>query len=62
MSEEKENLIVTSKLKKYIKSQGFKTSGTVAEILSNRVRELCDSALEKTKANKRKTLMDADFE
>ncbi|MDH4200964.1 MAG: hypothetical protein OEV66_11385 [Spirochaetia bacterium] len=62
MSEEKELLIVTSKLKKYIKAQGFNTAGTVPEILSNKIREICDNALLKTKSNKRKTLMDADFE
>ncbi|MDH4262986.1 MAG: hypothetical protein OEV78_08080 [Spirochaetia bacterium] len=62
MSEEQEILIVTSKLKKHIKSKGFNTAGTVAELLSNKVRELCDNALENTKKNKRKTLMDSDFE
>ncbi|MES0489384.1 MAG: hypothetical protein ABUK01_05285 [Leptospirales bacterium] len=62
MSEEQEILIVTSKLKKYIKAQGFNTAGSVAEALSKKVRELCDNALENTKANKRKTLMDSDFD
>lgn len=62
MSEAQENLIVTSKLKKYIKAKGFKTSGTVTDILSKKVIEICDKAMENTKANKRKTLMDADFE
>jgi len=61
MSEGQDLLIVTSKLKKYVKAKGFNTAGTVAEILSNKVREICDNALENTKANKRKTLMEADF-
>lgn len=62
MSEEKENLVVVSKLKKYIKEQaGMSTSGTVATSLSTKIRSLCDEAIQKAQSDGRKTVMDRDF-
>ncbi len=61
-SNEKEVLVVTSKLKKYIRSSaGMSTSANVAPALSDTVRNLCDQAIEKAKADRRKTVMDRDF-
>ena len=59
---DKEVLVVASKLKNYIRAQsGMNTSGTVMEVLSDRVRELCDRAIGNAKAAGRKTVMDRDF-
>jgi len=55
-------IVVTSKLKKYIRSSsGISTSANVAPALSDIVRNLCDQAIEKAKADGRKTVMDRDF-
>jgi histone H3/H4 len=59
---EKEVLVVVSKLKNYIReASGMNTSGTVAEIISDRVREMCNRAIEAAKNDGRKTVMDRDF-
>ncbi len=59
---EKELLVVVSKLKKYIRStDGMSTAGNVASVLSDAVRNLCDQAITKAKADGRKTVMDRDF-
>jgi hypothetical protein len=55
-------LIVVSKLKKYVKDKhGLSTSDQVIDVLSDRVRKLCDDAAEKSRHAGRKTLMDRDF-
>jgi hypothetical protein len=55
-------LIVVSKLKKYVRDKhGLSTSDQVIAVLSDRVRELCDDAAEKSRHAGRKTLMDRDF-
>jgi len=55
-------LIVVSKLKKYMRDKhGLSTSDQVIAVLSDRVRELCDDAAEKSRQAGRKTLMDRDF-
>ena len=62
MSDEKEVLVVVSKLKNYIKERsGLNTSGNVAPLLSDIVRQLCDQAVENAKEDGRKTVMDRDF-
>lgn len=61
--EDEEILIVASKLKQYIKDKhDLNTSANVMEILSNKVRRICNHAAEKAKSEGRKTLMDRDFE
>ena len=62
-TEGKEVLVVASKVKKYIKekSGGMNTSSTVMDALSEKVRVLCDQAIERAKADGRKTVMDRDF-
>lgn len=60
--EKKEVLAVMSKIKKYIKEKAdMNTSASVAEALSDKIRTLCDEAIENAKNSKRKTVMDKDF-
>lgn len=55
-------LIVASKLKAYIRAASdMKTSGSVMEALSEKVRDLCDAAIERAKESGRTTVMDRDF-
>jgi hypothetical protein len=62
-SVEAEILIVVSKLKSYIRDRSeMNTSDSVAHVLSDRVRRLCDRAIENARADGRKTVMDRDFE
>ena len=59
---EKEVLIVASKLKNYIRAKsGMNTSAAVVDVLSDKIRELCDQAVEAAKRDGRKTVMDRDF-
>ena len=59
---EKEILIVASKLKNYIRNKsGMNTSAAVVDVLSDKIRELCDHAVEAAKQDGRKTVMDRDF-
>jgi hypothetical protein len=56
-------LIVTSKLKAYVRARsGMNTSDRCVEPLSDAVRELADRAIEKARAEGRKTVLDRDFE
>jgi histone H3/H4 len=63
MTENKEEiLVVASKLKKMIKqSAGMNTSASVFPTLSEKVRVLCEQAVEHAKNEGRKTVMDRDF-
>jgi len=57
-----EVLVVASKLKKYVKEKaGMNTSGAVMEILSDRVRALCDQAIANAQSDGRKTVKDRDI-
>ena len=57
-----EILIVASKLKDYIKkSADMNTSAEVMEVLSDKVRALCDQATIKARQEGRKTVMARDF-
>ena len=57
-----EVLVVASKLKDYIRiKSGMNTSGSVLEILSDKVRIYCDQAIERAKLESRKTVLDRDF-
>lgn len=56
-------LIVVSKLKAYVRARsGMKTSDGVMPLLSERLRRLCDGAIERAAAAGRKTILDRDFE
>ena len=59
---EKETLVVSSKVKNYIKTTGdLKCSAKVIDVLSDKIRELCDAAMESAKNDKRKTVQEKDF-
>ncbi len=54
-------LIVVSKMKKYIKDRsGMNSSDSVADLLSDHVRALCDEAIRTAAADGRKTVLDRD--
>lgn len=57
-----ETLVVASKVKAYIKaSSDLKCSAAVIDVLSEKVRSMCDAAIQNAKADKRKTVQDKDF-
>lgn len=59
---ENEVLVVVSKLKKFIKAEaGMNTANGVAQVLSSRVKGLCNQAIENAKSDGRKTVMEKDF-
>jgi histone H3/H4 len=56
-------LVVASKVKKLIKDKsGMNTAATVMEALTKVVERECQKAIAKAQADKRKTVMDRDFE
>ena len=58
-----EVLVVTSKVKKYIKEKAkMNTSKDTIEVLSKSVQTQVDNAIEKATADGRKTVMAKDFE
>lgn len=62
MNGEKEVLVVISKLKGYIREKsGMNTSGNVAPAISDIIRQMCDEAINRARADGRKTVMDRDF-
>jgi len=62
MSDSNEVLVVASKVKGYIKAQSdMKTSGSVLSELSDRIRAMCDQAIENARSDGRKTVLDRDF-
>ncbi len=59
---EKETLVIASKVKNYIKATGdMKCSAKVIEVLSDKIREMCDEAIEAAQKAKRKTVQEKDF-
>lgn len=56
-----EILVVTSKVKNYIKEAGMNTAASVAEALSEKVRQVCDEAMANARSAKRKTVRDTDI-
>jgi histone H3/H4 len=57
-----ETLVVASKVKTYIKDKaGMNTAASVADALSDKVREICDEAIANAQAAKRKTVRDSDI-
>ena len=56
-------LVVVSKLKAYVRARsGINTSDGVTEVLSDRLRALCDRAIDQARAMGRKTVLDRDFD
>ena len=57
-----ELLIKKSLVQDYIKSEGdFRISKESFEVLSDRVKDLCDEALDRAEMNRRKTIQRQDF-
>lgn len=57
----REILVVVSKLKAYVKARsGMNTSDSVASVLSDHLRRLCDDAIRKAAEDGRKTVLDRD--
>jgi hypothetical protein len=55
-------LVVVSKLKAYVRARsGMNTSDGAMEILSDRLRTLCDAAIRNAARDGRKTVLDRDF-
>jgi hypothetical protein len=58
---DKDVLIVVSKMKKYIKDRsGMNCSDSVADMISEHVRAVCDEAIRSAARNERKTVLDRD--
>jgi hypothetical protein len=58
-----EVLIVVSKLKAYVRARsGMNTSDGVMDVLSDRLRALCDQAISNARNAGRKTVLDRDFD
>lgn len=56
-------LVVVSKLKAYVRARsGMNTSDGVTDVLSDRLRTLCDRAIDQARAMGRKTVLDRDFD
>jgi hypothetical protein len=58
---ERESLIVASKVKAYIRSQKMMTASESLEAISNKVYCMLDSAIARTKANRRSTVKAQDL-
>lgn len=55
-------LVVTTKVKSYIKDRAdMNTSDKIMEILSEKIRRLCDDAIDQARAEGRKTVLDRDM-
>lgn len=56
-------LVVTKALKAYVAASGggMRTSDAVNEVLSDKLRDMCDRAIDRAKAEGRKTVLDRDF-
>lgn len=58
----REILVVASRLKGYVRARsGMNTSDAVLEVLSDRLRALCDEAIERARRAGRRTVLDRDF-
>lgn len=58
-----EVFVVASKVKKLIKDKsGMNTSASVMEALSKVIERECQRAIDRATADKRKTVMDRDFD
>ena len=56
-------LVVAAKVKKLIRDKSdFNTSAEAIEVLSKRVEALCEAAIEKARADGRKTVKGRDLE
>jgi hypothetical protein len=56
-----ESLVVASKVKAYVKSEGMMSSAEMVEAISCKVYCLLDAAMKRTEANRRSTVKPADL-
>lgn len=57
-----EILVVASKLKNYVREKsGMNTSAGVLAVVSDKIRQMCDQAIENARNDGRKTVKDRDF-
>ncbi|MHC4585876.1 MAG: hypothetical protein ACYS3N_15210 [Planctomycetota bacterium] len=61
MAKKKDVLVVASKVKAYIKSKKMMTSADAISALSDQVYEILDTAIARTKANRRSTVKPQDL-
>lgn len=62
MGDDKEVLVVASKVKNYIRGKSdMNTSSAVFDVLSDKIREMCDKAIENALRDGRKTVKDRDI-
>jgi len=57
----RDNLVVGSKVKKYVKDNGSMSSGALIAALSDKVYDLLDDACNRAKENGRKTVKGIDL-
>ncbi len=57
----KEVLVVASKVKAFIKSKGCMTSSDSIPAISDKIYELIETAIQRTKANRRSTVKPQDL-
>lgn len=58
----REILVVVSKVKDYIRARSeMNTSDALMALLSDRIRELCDEAIDSARVEGRKTVLDRDL-
>ena len=57
----RDNQVVGSKVKAYVKSQGAMSSGALIGAVSDKVYALLDDAIGRAKANKRSTVKNTDL-
>ena len=58
----KDTLVITKALKEYIRAaSGLRTSDAVVDVLSEKLRDMCDRAIAKAEKDERKTVLDRDF-
>jgi len=58
---DKDILIVSSKVKAYMKEKGVKSSGDLVEAVSKKVYDLLDAAVVRARENKRSTVRPYDL-
>ncbi len=61
MAKKKESLIVTSKVKAYVKSKNMMSSLEALEAVSDKVYSMLDAAIARTQANRRTTVKAQDL-
>ena len=61
MAKKRESLVVASKIKAYIKSKKMMTSSDALVAISDKVYCMLDSAIERTKSNRRSTVKPQDL-